>query len=222
MPGYQVKTEMLLVGGVDTVIRSLLDRQQFDDPSGIAERMGISSATWPLFGMIWPSALVLAARMQAVPLQGRRVLEVGCGLALASLVVHRRAGDITASDYHPLTETFLIENLRLNAMPPLRYRHGDWSVADPLIGRFDLIIGSDLLYERSKPDELCCFIEQHAECAIEVIVVDPDRGNRPAFNRGMTALGFDRSEEIVRTLPGSGQPFKGRVLSYRRGLAPAG
>ena len=216
MPGYQVKTETFAVGGVATVIRSLLDRQQFADPLGDAQRLGISSASWPLFGLVWPSALVLAAHMEHVPLGLRRVLEVGCGLALASLVVHRRDGLITATDRHPLTEAFLLENLRLNAMAPLAYQRGDWATANPLLGRFDLIVGSDVLYDRSLPDMLCAFIELHAQASVEVVIVDPDRGNRPAFNRGMQALGFERSERAVRSLPGSGLPYKGRLLSYRR------
>jgi predicted nicotinamide N-methyase len=216
VPGYQVKTETFAVGGVDTVIRSLLDRQQFSDPQGAALRIGISSASWPLFGLVWPSALVLAAHMQQVPLGLRRVLEVGCGLALASLVVHRREGLITATDHHPLTETFLLENLRLNAMAPLRYQHGDWATPNPLLGRFDLIVGSDVLYDRSQPDQLCAFIEQHAQPSVEVVIVDPDRGNRPAFDRGMQGLGFDRTPCRVRTLPGSGLPYKGLLLTYRR------
>ena len=216
VPGYQVKTETIAVGGVATVIRSLLDRQQFADPLGVAQRIGISSASWPLFGLVWPSALVLAAHMEEVPLGLRRVLEIGCGLALASLVVHRRDGLITATDHHPLTETFLLENLRLNAMAPLPYQRGDWARPNPLLGRFDLIVGSDVLYDRGQPDQLCAFIELHAHASVEVVIVDPDRGNRPAFNRGMHGLGFARTERAVRTLPGSGLPYKGRVLSYRR------
>jgi len=216
MPGYQVKTETLAVGGVATVIRSLLDRRQFADPLGDAERLGISSASWPLFGLVWPSALVLAAHMEGIPLGLRRVLEVGCGLALASLVVHRRDGLITATDRHPLTEAFLLENLRLNAMAPLTYQRGDWATPNPLLGRFDLIVGSDVLYERGHPDMLCAFIELHAQASVEVVIVDPDRGNRPAFNRGMAGLGFARTERSVRALPGSGLPYKGRLLSYRR------
>jgi SAM-dependent methyltransferase len=219
VPGYQVKTETLAVGGVDTIVRSLLDRQQFSDPLGVAQRIGISSASWPLFGMVWPSALVLAAHMQHIPLGLRRVLEIGCGLALASLVVHRREGLITATDHHPLTEAFLLENLRLNAMAPLPYQHGDWATANPLLGRFDLIVGSDVLYDRGQPDQLCAFIELHAHAKVEVVIVDPDRGNRPAFNRGMQGLGFERRERTVNALPGSGLPYKGRVLSYRRGAA---
>ncbi len=217
MPGYQLKTESLAVGGTPTLIRSLLDRQQFADPLGAALALGISSASWPLFGLVWPSALVLAAHMQTIPLGARRVLEIGCGLALASLVVHRRSGFVTASDRHPLTETFLRENLRLNDMAPLRYRHGDWATANPLLGRFDLIVGSDVLYERGQPDQLCAFIELHAEARVEVVIADPDRGNRAAFDRGMLLLGFAKNQRRVRTLPGGSEPYRGLLLNYRRG-----
>ena len=126
MPGYQTKQETIAVAGVaDLVIRSLLDRQQFADPLGDAERLGISSATWPLFGMLWSSATHLAARLALRPvLAGERILEIGCGLALASLVAHRRGADVTASDCHPLAGAFLRENLRLNGLLPMKYRHG--------------------------------------------------------------------------------------------------
>jgi predicted nicotinamide N-methyase len=216
VPGYQTKTETLAVGGADICIRSLLDRQQFSDPLGEAERIGISSAAWPLFGLVWPSSLVLAAHMEDVVLGARQVLEVGCGLALASLVVHRRHGHVTASDCHPLAEAFLLENLRLNDFAPLRYSRGDWAIANPALGLFDLIVGSDVLYDRSQPGQLSAFIELHAQPTVEVIIVDPDRGNRPAFNREMSDLGFERTERKVSALPGSGLPYKGRVLSYTR------
>ena len=216
MPGYQTKTESIVVGGADTIVRSLLDRQQFSDPQGDASRSGISSANWPLFGLVWPSALVLAAHMQQIDLAERQVLEVGCGLALASLVVHRREGFVTASDHHPLTESFLIENVRLNGLAPLRYAQGDWATANPSLGRFDLIVGSDVLYDRAQPAQLAAFIELHANPTAEVIIVDPDRGNRPAFNRAMSESGFVLSEQKITALPGSGLPYKGRVLSYRR------
>ena len=56
------------------------------------------------------------------------MLEIGCGLALASLACHRLGMDITASDRHPLVEGFLHANLALNRLAPLRYRHGDWAM----------------------------------------------------------------------------------------------
>ncbi len=220
MPGYQVKVETLSVGGVDLQVRSLLDRQQFSDAEGSAARAGITDTDWPLFGMVWPSAQVLAEAMLSFELGNKRVLEVGCGLALASLVVQRRHGDITASDKHPLAGDFLSENLQRNGLAPMRFVTSDWDAGDDTLGRFDLIIGSDVLYERQQPEALARFIEQHSGDGMEVLIADPDRGNRSAFNRCMDGLGFERSERKVGRLPG-GQAYKGRLLSYRRGARPA-
>jgi predicted nicotinamide N-methyase len=225
MPGYQTKQEQIAVYGVaDLVIRSLLDREQFSDPEGLAERLGISSATWPLFGLLWPSGAHLAARMALRPVTAEKILEIGCGLALASLVGHRRGADVTASDCHPMAGSFLLENLRLNDLAPMKYRQGQWGKAEnadddnAVQGRFDLIMGSDLLYERDSNGDLAGFIEHHAQNRAEVWIVDPDRGNRPSFNRHMAAQGFDRHEERLdspATAEG-GVAYKGRMLVYRR------
>jgi len=230
MPGYQIKQERIAITGVnDLIIRSLLDRQQFSDPLGEAERLGISSATWPLFGQLWPSGLRLAACMALRPVHAHeRILELGCGLALPSLVSHRRGADITASDCHPLAGGFLLENLGLNQLQPMKYRHGDWAEPAPLepgeeptplivTGLFDLLIGSDLLYEQDVSGALAGFIGRHAMPAAEVWIVDPDRGNRSAFNRLMSAQGFDMVEERLdqpATLEAAA--YKGRLLTYRR------
>jgi predicted nicotinamide N-methyase len=238
MPGYLTKREDVAIAGVaDLVMCSLLDRQQFSDPFGAARRQGFSSATWPLFGLLWPSGAQLAARLGARAVQpGEKLLEVGCGLALASLVSHRRGGDVTASDCHPLTRAFLAENLRLNHLAPMKYRHGHWGGTPPdgpaagdsavVQGRFDLIFGSDLLYDRDAGVALAGFIERHAAPRSEVWIVDPDRGNRPVFNRLMRAHGFEVGEERLDSRSDSrgearlgalGAPlYKGRLLSYRR------
>jgi predicted nicotinamide N-methyase len=232
LPGYRTKHERIPIAGArDLLIRSLLDRQQYADPFGDAERAGISSALWPLFGLLWPSGSHLAARMAQRPVAaGERILEVGCGLALASLVAHRRGADVTASDCHPLAASFLAHNLRLNALAPMKYRHGHWQGAQPaprrdgtaadiaLDGSFDLIVGSDLLYERDGRGTLAAFIVRHAAPMAEVWIVDPDRGQRAAFSRLMAAAGFSVHEERI-TFSGSpaAAAYKGRMLTYRRG-----
>ncbi|MEN9395619.1 MAG: hypothetical protein RLZ81_149 [Pseudomonadota bacterium] len=214
MPGYQVKQETHLLGDSHFEIRSLLDRQQYADPHGAALAAGISSAAWPLFGMIWPSARMLANAMQTQHIAGKRILEVGCGLALASLVIQRRLGDITASDCHPLTEGFLQENARLNALPRLKYQTGHWARDNPALGQFDLIIASDVLYERHQPAMLAGFIHLHASRQASIIVLDPDRGNRSSFCREMAARGYLLDLRRAGPRQCTGEAYKGHFLNF--------
>jgi predicted nicotinamide N-methyase len=239
MPGYLTKQESIAVAGVpNLIIRSLLDRQQYADPLGDAARLGISSAAWPLFGLLWPSGAELAARLALHPVvSDERILEIGCGLGLASLVGHRRGADVTASDCHPLTAMFLAENLRLNGMTAMKYRQGQWGEltsvrTQPLAtwstrlpddgtvsvsGVFDLIMGSDVLYERDDSGMLANFINTHAAPGAQVWIVDPHRGNRPAFTRHMTGHGFELLEErIDRAATLSQAAYRGRLLIYGR------
>jgi len=221
MPGYLVKHEHITISGVaDLHIRSLLDKQQFADPDGLAEALGISSATWPLFGLLWPSGEQLAQHVAQRPLiANERVLEIGCGLALASLVMHRQGVNVTASDCHPLAGRFLQANLDLNHLPPMPYSQGDWAQLSPsaITGRFDLIMGSDVLYERDDGGILPLFIEHHAQATAEVLIIDPDRGNRAAFNRRMQDIGFSLMQTSLKPLVGSPDTaYKGRLLHYTR------
>jgi predicted nicotinamide N-methyase len=224
MPGYQTRLQDVPIdGAADLRIRSLLDLQQFSDPDGAAARAGISSATWPLFGRLWPSGVHLAARMARRPVTpGERILEVGCGLALASLVGHRRGAEVTASDHHPLAGEFLAHNAALNALPALKYHDGDWAArdptpADPVRGRFELIMGSDVLYERSAVEALAGFIGRHASDRSEVWIVDPNRGNRPDFTRRMVAQGYRLHDQRLAAVATAGwTAYRGHMLVYER------
>lgn len=216
-PGYEVQLETLTIADGDTLeIRSLLDRQQYWDPDGLAAQAGISSASWSLFGQIWPSARLLANLMQSWNPDGQRILETGCGLGLASLVLQRRRCDITASDCHPLVETFLRDNQRRNALPFMKYLAATWGQANHGLGRFDLIIGSDILYERNHPRQLAEFMNRHSLPSAEVIVIDPGRTNRRAFTDEMALHGFGCVPSRVEFQRLDAAPVRGHLLHYRR------
>jgi SAM-dependent methyltransferase len=225
--GYETREQRLRFDGADDlVIRLLRDDQQFDDRSGAAGALGISEAHWSLFGQLWPSCLVLADRLVARPLRaGERMLEVGCGLAVASLVAHRRGIDVTAGDIHPLAGPFLVENARRNGLPPVRYRPAPWGDPDlDLGGPFDLVVGSDVLYEPDSRGLLAAFLARQIAPGGEIWIVDPDRGNRGPFHRRMTELGFVRTEErIDEPARLSRAAYRGRLMVYRHpsGAGPA-
>lgn len=221
MTALRLRYQTVAIGDFDIHLRTLYDRQQFADDDGAAAALGIGSANWPLFGVLWDAGTVLAQLMRVEPLGGRRILEIGCGIALASLVLNRRQADITATDYHPEAGTFLRVNVALNHGRDIPFIRTGWADdGDSGLGRFDFIIGSDLLYERDHAALLSAFIDRHAQPRCEVILVDPGRGHHARFSRQMVARGYAHSQSV----PEAGwlaQPFKGPVLRYVREGLPA-
>ncbi|MGS2721307.1 class I SAM-dependent methyltransferase [Paraglaciecola aestuariivivens] len=203
-------------GKIDIHLRTLRDKQEFHDPQGIAEGLGISSSLWSLFGVIWPSSLVLAHFISDYQLANKRILEVGCGMGLSSLLLNKLNADITATDYHPEVARFLIANTQLNNDRPIAYEQTDWASHHDTLGLFDLIIGSDLLYEDEHIALLAQFIQRHANPNCEVIIVDPGRGRKNKLSKQMLVNGF-QSEHLKPAL-GSylKDDFKGYILKFNR------
>lgn len=219
MPPLRLRYQTLEVGEHDFHIRSLRDLLQFDDVDDAAALLGISSAAWPMFGVLWDSGRVLAELMLSQDIAGKRILEVGCGLGLASLVLNRRRADITATDHHPRAEAFLQANTTLNADAAIPFHRTGWDDEDTGLGHFDLVIGADLLYTGHLIAPLAGFIHRHAASTSEVMIVDPGREHRGRFATSMAGHGFD----CLRSVPGGVEqletPFRGQLLTLRRDRA---
>jgi len=216
LPGYDTRIHTLRLGDRDYRIRALSDRQQYADPDEHALRAGISPAQWSLFGQLWPAGRALAQAMAAHDVTGKRILELGCGLGLASLVLRQRGADVVASDVHPLAETFLAYNAGLNDLPAVPYRTLSWDTPNESLGRFDLIIASDVLYERGQAAVLGGLVARHARPQSEVVLVDPGRGHSAAFTRLLQAQGYAVEERRLPLEEGEAPPHRGRLLHFRR------
>jgi predicted nicotinamide N-methyase len=197
-------------------IQSLLDLQQFSDPEDDALDLGISSALWSLFGQIWPMSNVLARVMLTEPLEERLILEVGCGLALPSMVISQLGGNITASDYHPLAGTFLVGNTERNSLEAIPFEAGNWNISEFEPSKFDLIIGSDLLYTRQSYEVLASYMDRHLTRQGEVILVDPGRGLHRKFVSAMTHRGFTSARSDLQLYLKDGCLQKGMIIRCSR------
>lgn len=216
MTNLRLSYQTIEFGKTDIHVCTLRDKQEFHDPDGRAEDLGISSATWPLFGVIWPSSLVLAHYVHEHDTGSKRILEVGCGMALTSLLLNKQRADITATDYHPEVGEFLRRNSILNEGPDIEFERADWGASGDDLGTFDLIIGSDILYEDEHVDLLANFIEAHANKVCEVIIVDPGRGRKNKLSTRMIEFGFE-SEHLKPTQTDYlEKQFKGHILKFNR------
>ena len=158
----------------------------------------------PYFGVVWPSAravaLELAGRGDA--LAGRRVLELGCGLALPSLVAARLGARVTATDAHPDVGLFLERNLALNGLTrgsaagQVDFRALDWN--DGALGDdHDLVVGSDILYEARQPVPVARALAAHAAPGGEVLLADPGRRHLQRCVDELGAAGFEAQLDVV-------------------------
>lgn len=177
---------------LDIHVRSLRTLQEFDEHDGRGQTLGISSAQWPIFGVLWKSSLQLAVAMAKFEIDDRRILEIGCGLGLASLVLNSRGADITATDRHPCAQEMLDFNVDLNGGPSIPFVRADWATLETTLSRYDLIIGSDLMYERGHAEAVSSFIGRHAKPSCETLLADPGRKQCGRYDRCMRALGFSR------------------------------
>jgi predicted nicotinamide N-methyase len=213
----RIRYQTVEFGDTDIHLRSLRDSQEYPNDEVVSDVVGISSSNWSLFGVLWGAGLSLARLMSDYSVDGRRILEVGCGLGLASLVLNDRKADITATDYHPRAEEFLQENVQLNGGPNIPFVRANWTNGSIGFGKFDLIIGSDLLYERGQAETLATFIDLHARPVCEVIIVDPGRGQLTRFGRLMATLGYTDKQHENRGVVSEGEPSRGQTHSYFRG-----
>lgn len=216
MPLLRYRYQTIEFDKVDIHLRTLRDRQEFLDADNVAEDLGISSAQWSLFGVVWESSEVLAQFMFDFEINGKRILEVGCGIGLTSLMLNKRLADITATDYHPEVESFLLENIELNGGKVIPFFRIGWADEESGLGKFDLILGSDLLYERGHVELLSAFIQQHANPECEVVLVDPGRGYHARFSKTMVNLGYTHSQSKPEKSNAESKPFSGQILRYSR------
>ena len=216
MSTARVRYQTIEFGEIDIHLRTLRDRQQYSDPHGLAEDLGISSALWPIFGMVWPSSLVMSHFMLDFDFKTKSVLEIGCGIGLTSLLLNHLKVDISATDYHPEVEAFLENNVQINGGKKIPYERLDWQNDLKANRQFDVIVGSDLLYEDDHIFLLANFIERHAKPQCEVIIVDPGRGRHGKFSRKMQQLGFSASKKRSLKTDFIEPPFKGWILEYVR------
>ena len=158
----------------------------------------VAESLWPLCGVIWPSGIILAEKIADMKLNEQKILEVGCGLGLASLVCHSKNLNVTASDYNIFAERLLLENAKLNGLAPVPFRKLSWQ--DPFITeKFDLIIGSDVMYEPGSAPDLVHFLQQSLSPQGSAIFVDPGRAHVRKFETTLQQSGFRcESTHLVR------------------------
>jgi predicted nicotinamide N-methyase len=130
----------------------------------------------PYWAELWPASVALAGALPDVT--GLRVVELGCGLGVPSLVAAARGAEVTATDWAVDAIDLLRENAARNTLD-LRVEVRDWR--EPWTERFDLVLAADVLYERRNVEPL---LERLGELAPRALVGLAGRPYEAEFLRG--------------------------------------
>ena len=122
----------------------------------------------PYWAELWPAARALAEALPDV--SGLRVVELGCGLGLPSLVAAARGAAVTATDWSHDAIALLRENASRNELE-LRAEVRDWR--EPWEERFDLVFAADVLYERRNVEPLLQRLRELAPVALVALAGRP-------------------------------------------------
>ncbi len=123
--------------------------------------------------------MALAAELGGEPIAGVRVVELGCGLGLPSLVAARAGARVLATDRDPEALALLCRNAELNGVR-VETTVADWADPGDLIatGPFDLTLAADVLYELRSVEQLAALLPRLAP---EALLADPGRRALASF-----------------------------------------
>jgi predicted nicotinamide N-methyase len=127
----------------------------------------------PYWAELWPSGLALARHVATLELDGKRVLELGCGLGLPALTAALRGADVLATDWAEDAIELLRQNAERNGVF-LHVARARWSEPEPLLraAPWDLVLGADLLYEARNAEQLA---ELLPDLGGEALLAEPGR-----------------------------------------------
>lgn len=175
-PLLDVVAETVRAGGETVTVISPRDWEELRHQEGAVGR------TAPYWALTWPSGLALAEALAERDLSGLRVLELGCGLAVPSLVAARRGAAVLATDGVPDAVVFAAHNLALNELD------GDvalveWRDPGALVdgAPWDLVLAADVLYLRENVAALLRLLPRLLGSSGEALVADPSRSGGRDF-----------------------------------------
>jgi predicted nicotinamide N-methyase len=152
-------------------------------PRGAAELPDTGPIEWaplaPYWAVLWRSGVALAQELDGLSLAGRRIVELGCGLAVPSIAAARAGGSVLATDQSAEALALADRNADANGVR-IETARVDWTDPGALVERapFDLVLAADVLYERNAVGVLLSLLPRLAP---EAFLADPGRPAAEAF-----------------------------------------
>lgn len=150
-------------------------------------------ARLPFWAELWPSGTVLAEALAGSPAPGARVLDLGCGLGLVSVVAAATGASVLAVDRAPEATAFTAVNAARNGVA-LETVVCAFEDSGPLLAGapWDRVVAADVLYEAHTVAVLLRLLPRLVGAGGEAWIADPGRRQTEAFLSGVDRRGWRR------------------------------
>lgn len=169
----------------------------------------------PFWATVWRAAAGLDQFLDHYPLQGSRVLEVGCGTGRAGLSAALRGANVMLTD--GVSDPLLLVQLTVAGLSDrCRVRRLRFGI-DRLRGEppFPLILGSDVTYLRQLWPELDVCLKTHLSDDGHVLLSDPYRLIANDFRDWIVGRGWRYEEHRVTLDDAAEHPIRVMRLTRR-------
>ena len=192
---FPLQQFQLTVGDIELSVTTAEDMQQLINR--ITEEEFIKDERFPYWAEVWHSAIALGEYIQEHPglVKGFRVHEIGCGLGIPGMIAAHLGANMHFSDYEDPARQLVELNYLSNDLP-LPVEIFDLDFREPPPRRWDVILSSDVIYERRFVEPLShCLNAITSEDGV-IILAEPDRDIAVPFFQRLRDLGFVfRSEQ---------------------------
>jgi len=189
---FSLATETVDVGG-----RSVTLVKPENADHLITEADYVMDERLPYWADLWPSARVLSATMAQESGAGRRLLEMGCGLGLATVGAMLGGFDVTATDYYEDALHVTRGNAARNLGREPTVRMVNWREWPTDLGVFDVVMAADVLYEKEYAILVGeCIARSLAPDGV-AIVADPGRLALPMFRDNLVHVGLELVDTVT-------------------------
>lgn len=211
--GYGAAEERFTEGTVDLFCYRVADLEEIVDREALLGADEIAEP--PYWAHLWIGATALARHLAGddLGLEGKSVLDLGCGVGLPGLVAAARGAIVDFADYEAAALAFVAASLERNGLNG-RVLTLDFT-REPPPRCYDLVIGAEIVYQPSSYAPLAAFLDAALAPGGALLLSDAFRADAATVFAALEARGL-RGRKVARRVWEDGRPHPLFLWTFER------